>query len=248
MIKTEGIVLGEMRFKDTSKILVIYTKKLGKISVIAQGSYRPKSFLIAVSQPFSYCEFQLRKGRSFYYISQADLIESFYSIRKNMERIIYGFYLIELLEKSTPDEEKNEKLFLLLENGLKVLSDLDMDYLRFIVAYELKFISFLGYRPFVDKCVVCNGELKHNFKFSKFLGGMLCNNCFFNDLQGKNVDVEFANGLNKLLYQPLNSINQINISDNILKKLHEIIVDYILFNIERNEFKTLKLLPTIIDK
>ena len=119
MIKTEGVVLGEVRFKDTSKILTLYTRKLGKISVMAQGAYRPKSQLIATTQPFSYCEFQLQKGRNFYYISQADLVESFYSIRDNMERIIFGFYILELLEKSTPDEEENEKLFMLLVKGLR---------------------------------------------------------------------------------------------------------------------------------
>lgn len=37
MLKTEGIVLSEIRFKETSKILNIYTKKYGKIPVMARG-------------------------------------------------------------------------------------------------------------------------------------------------------------------------------------------------------------------
>ena len=248
MIKTEGIILGEIRYKDTSKILNIYTKDLGKISVMAQGAYKPKSQLIAISQPFSYCEFQLQKGKSFYYISQADLIDSFYSIRENMERIGYGFYILELLEKSTEKDEANEKLFLLLEKGLKILSSLESDYLKFIIAYEIKFVSFLGYRPFVNSCVVCNRELSSSYRFSKYLGGVLCNECKSQDLQSKNINENFLKGYNELLYASLDSIDQVNISKDTLIRLHEILVEYILFNIERNEFKSLNLIKSLLDK
>ena len=248
MIKTEGIILGEIRYKETSKILTVYTKKMGKISVMAQGAYKPKSQLIATSQPFSYCEFQLQKSRNFYYIAQADLIESFYSIRGNMERIIYGFYILELLEKSTPEEEENEKLFMLLVKGLSILSKLDRDYLKFIIAYELKYISFLGYRPHINSCVVCNDELKTNLRFSKTLGGILCNNCLAEDYTSKSVDSRFIIGLNELLFAPLEDLDKVNINEVTLIKLHELLVNYILFNIERNEFKSLDLLSTIIGK
>lgn len=241
MIKTEGIVLGEMKYKESSKIIKVYTKKLGKISVMAQGAYKPKSQLISTTQPFSYSEFNLKKGRNFYYISNADLINSFYSIRDNMERIVYGFYILELIEKSTPEEEENQKLFLMLEKGLKVLSLLENDYLKFIVAYELKFVSFLGYRPNVNNCVVCEGELTEDIKFSKDLGGALCSNCFSYDLFSKNINREFLRGLNRLLYSPLDELEDINISKDILMRLHNIIVEYTLFNIERNEFKSLSL-------
>lgn len=247
MIKTEGIVLSEMRFKDTSKILNVYTKNLGKISVMAQGAYKPKSQLIATTQPFSCCEFQLQKGRSFYYISQADLIDSFYSMRDNMERITYGFYIMELLEKSTPDEEKNEKLYNLLEKGLSTLSKMDYDYLKFIVAYELKFISFSGYRPHTNSCVCCSGEISGSIKFSKTLGGVICSSCFSEDFQARNINQIFIKGLNDLLFITFEDLNTISITNDTLIRLHDIIVEYILYNIERNEFKSLSLIKTLID-
>ncbi len=49
---------------------------------MARGAYRPKSKLIAHTQPFSYNEYQLYKGRNFYYINEGAVIESFYSIRE----------------------------------------------------------------------------------------------------------------------------------------------------------------------
>lgn len=247
MIKTEGIVLSEIRFKETSKILNVYTEKLGKISIMAQGAYRPKSQLIAITQPFSLVEFQLTKGKNLYYISQADLIQSYYSIRENMNRLTYGFYLLELIEKSIPEEEENQKLFSLLKKGLEYLSKENDKYLEFVVAYELKYISFLGYRPFINTCVVCEGDLTGKIKFSNLLGGVICSNCFSEDFTAKNIDIAIVKALNSLLYSTFEGLFELKISRDILIKLHEILVDYILFNIDRKEFKSLSLINTMLD-
>lgn len=246
MIKTEGIILSEIKFKETSKILKVYTKKLGKISVMAQGACRPKSPLIASSQPFAQVEFHLRAGRNMYYISQADLVKSFYSIREDMERLTYGFYILELLDKSTPDEEENEKLFLLLEKALDHLSNMDKDYLKFISAYELKYISFIGYRPHLDACVVCNQALSGKLKFSNELGGILCGQCLSQDIIAKNISSGLILAMNELLYSTFEDIPSLNISNDILIKIHEILVDYILYCIEIREFKSLSLVKNLM--
>jgi DNA repair protein RecO (recombination protein O) len=246
MIKTEGIVLGEMKFKDSSKIITLYTKKLGKIPVLAQGVYRPKSQLLAATQSFSLSEFCLKKGKNFYYIIQADLIDSFYSIRENIERLAYGFYLLELVEKATPDEEENQKLFLLLEKGLLSLANMDKDFVRFIAAYELKFISFIGYRPYLDNCVVCNSDIGNdNIKFSIVLGGVLCSNCLSSDFSSKPINHEIIDCLNILMYTALDELYKVNILKEVLNRLHKLLVEYILFNIEVQEFKSLNLIKDL---
>ena len=65
MLKTEAIVLNEIRYKDTSKIINLYTKNFGRISVMAQGAYKPKSILIASTQSFSHSELCLQKMEIF---------------------------------------------------------------------------------------------------------------------------------------------------------------------------------------
>lgn len=247
LLKTEAIVLSEVRYKDTSKILNIYTKKYGRISVMAQGAYKPKSILIASTQPFSHSELCLQKNGEFYYINQADLLDSNYDIRENMNRMFYGYYLLELINKSTPLEEENKKLFLLLQKGLKVLSNLNKDYVKFIVSYELKFISFLGYRPNMSNCVICSSDENYNIRFSIVEGGVICNNCFEKDRRSIYLDNEMYKAFNSLLYIPLDKLEDVNIPTDIVKKLHKIIVDYILYNIDRSEFKSLDLLDSIGD-
>lgn len=247
MIRTEGIVLNEMKYKETSKILTVYTNELGKISIMAQGASKPKSRMIALTQSFSYSEFQLRRGRNFYYLNQGDLIDSFYSIRDNMERIVYGYYILELMDKSTPIEEKNEKIFMLLKKGLHTLATIDKDYLKLIVAYELKYISFLGYRPCLNNCVICSRKESSDYRFSNIYGGLICQECFHQDGSSKFMDSNTLDALNELMFAKFEDLENLNIDSDSLKIAHQLLVNYILYNIDRKEFKSLSLLYKLMD-
>lgn len=243
--KIEGIVIKEIRYKDTSKILTIYTRNNGKISAMARGAYKAKSQLMAGSQLFSHNEYQLNKGRNFYYLNQADVVESFYSIRENISRVMYGSYILELVDLSTMAEEDNENLFLLLEKGLSVLAKLDENFLEFILAYELKYISFLGYRPVLDRCTVCNKSKFNNFKFSIEQGGIICSQCFHKEPYCQYMDLDMYRAMRTLLYKPLDEIHTLEFPKGTTFKLHEIVVKYILNKIDRKRFNSLKMLKTM---
>ncbi len=245
LVKSEGIVLKEIRFKDTSKILTIFSKDFGKIHAMAKGAYRPKSQLTGCTQVFGYSDFTFFKGRNFYHINQGDIINSFYDLRENMERLMYGSYILELVEYSIVEEEPNEKLFLLLIKGLNVLSKLEKNFLKFVIAFELKYISFLGYRPYLDKCVVCGRNNYNRVKFSYRQGGIICEKCFETDPYCKKIDRNVIMYLKQLLYSPLDQLESIKIPKDVMSNLHEIMVKYILINIEKDNFNSLKLIETI---
>ncbi len=246
MIKTEGIVLKEIKYGETSKILSIYTEKLGKISVMVKGAYNPKSKYIANTQVFSLNEFQLRRGKNFYYILDADLINSFYDIREDFERVIYGYYLLELMEKSVPLEQENETLYRLLKKGLEVLSETKEEYIKLILGYELKFISFLGYRPHLETCLNCGSSKFKRIKFSLENGGLVCENCFSLDRDSILINEEIYVIIYKALYSSLEELKKIEGSREDFYNGHSLMVDYILYSIERKKFNSLVFLETII--
>lgn len=246
MIRTEGIVLKEIRYRDTSKIIRVYSREYGRISVMARGAYRPKSQLIANTQPFSYNDYNLNRGRNFFYLNQGNLINSFYYIRERMERVAYGSYMLELIEKSLPEEQEHEKIFLLLRKGLMVLEKLDKDFIKFIISYELKFISFLGYKPYLHGCVLCENNNMGNIKFSIENGGIICTNCFRKSAFSFGIDREIYRAMNEFLYSTLDESHKVNLPNKSLYKLHEILVEYILYSIDRKRFNTLNLMDSLM--
>lgn len=246
MSHIEGIVLNELQYKESSKILNIYTKELGKINVMAKGAYRSKSKLIASTQAFSYCNYEFRSSRTFYYLLDGRVIKSFYNIREKIERTMIGFYILEIFNKSIPEEEPNETLFLFLVKALDTLSNLDENFLEFLIAFELKFISFIGYRPNIKECVSCGKKNIKNLRFSIESGGILCEDCIEKDIYSKNISEEFQNILIKLMYAPFDNIKNISFEKKDLIVLQDIVEKYVLYYVEREEFNSLNMLKSIL--
>lgn len=245
LVKSEGIVLRETKFEETDKILNIFSLKHGKIHAIARGALRPRSPFIASSQVFSYSEYTFYKGKNFYHMSQGDILNSFYDIREDMNRLLYGTYLLELVDSSIVEEEPNEKLFKLLIKALSVLSNMDDDFLKFIISFEIKYISFLGFRPCLDSCVICGKDINETLRFSIKQGGIICEDCFGLEKTSRYMDKSMLKYLKLLLYTSLDNLGEIKLPKDVMTKLQDILVQYILTCIEKDHFNSLNFIKSI---
>lgn len=245
LVKSEGIVLRETKFEETDKILNIFSLKYGKIHAIARGALRPRSPFIASSQVFSYSEYTFYKGKNFYHISQGDILDSFYDIREDMNRLLYGTYLLELIDSSIVEEEPNEKLFKLLIKALSILSNMDDDFLKFVISFEIKYISFLGFRPFLDNCVMCGKDVNDKLRFSIKQGGIICENCSNLEKTSRYMDGTMLKYLKLLLYTSLDNLDEIKMPKDVMIKLQDILVQYILTCIEKDHFNSLNFIKSI---
>lgn len=85
IFNTQGIVLKSVRYEENDIILTLFTRKLGKIAVLAKGAKKNKSSLLSSSQLFSYSNYTLKKQGNKYRVSQSDIIKSFYDISYDIE-------------------------------------------------------------------------------------------------------------------------------------------------------------------
>ena len=64
IVDTEGIVTKETKYGDSSRILTVISRELGKISILAGSVRRGKSGLLTATTMFSHSRFTLFKGGS----------------------------------------------------------------------------------------------------------------------------------------------------------------------------------------
>lgn len=244
VLETEGLVLRQTKYDEWDKILTIFTRNNGKIQAIAKGARRPKGSLVAGTQVFSCSDFLLYRGRNLYQVNQADIIESFFSLRDDLYKLAYATYIIELVDAGTVEELANVKLFDLSIKTLRVLSKLNKDYKKLLAAFELKYISFIGFRPHLRSCVVCNSELGSRAKFSSEQGGTICENCS-SGYYGHVVSKEVIRKIEELLYIPLDNIDDLSISLKEIDIIEKLISGYIMNHIEKRNFKSLEFLKSL---
>ena len=102
--KLRGIVLREQAKGESNKQIVLLAQGVGRVLLSARGARRAKSKLLAATQLFCYADFVVYEGRGFYSVTQAELKNSFYGLRLDMDKFSEGMYLAELTEAVITEE------------------------------------------------------------------------------------------------------------------------------------------------
>lgn len=143
---SEGVVLARRNFGEADRILVLYTKSLGRISLIAKGVRHPKSRKRGHVEVFNYIRFQAAKGRGLDLIVEAEAIDDFSLVRKNLKRISLAYYFAEVLGRITHENEPNEELFDLILGYFETLkTEKHLKKLRLSFIYRV--LTLMGYWP-----------------------------------------------------------------------------------------------------
>lgn len=244
-LETTGVVIRQTKYSEYDKIITIFTKEKGKIQAIAKGARRPKSQLMGSTDIFCYSDFLLFSGKNLYNVNQSQIIDSFYSIREDIYKLSYGAFILELVDSSVLEEEPNELLFELLLKTLKVLSEMDGGYEKLSLAFQLKYISFVGFKPQLTRCVCCQGETNGDIRFDVLEGGVVCSKCFTSNFSQISVKSDIIEVMKRLLYCKLDELDSLVISKAEQKKIEEVLLRYITSHIEKKYFKSLEFLKTL---
>ena len=155
LIKLKGIVIKEVQYKDNDKIITILTDTLGKVSCIARGAKRTNSPILANAQYLVYNEFVLYKSRNFYYVNSANVIDTFYNIRIDLDKLEISFELTRLLGRVTDENQDTSSILKLFLNTMYILGKESKEANLVISIFKLKLFCLLGFMPHIDKCLEC---------------------------------------------------------------------------------------------
>jgi len=118
---SEGIVLARRNYSEADRILVVYSKNYGKIHLIAKGVRKTSSRKRGSLEIFSNIKFSAARGKNLDILTEAEIVDSFPTIRKNLKKVAVGYYLMEVIGRVTREDEKNVELYSLLTEYLDKL-------------------------------------------------------------------------------------------------------------------------------
>ncbi|MBU3957142.1 DNA repair protein RecO, partial [Patescibacteria group bacterium] len=116
--KTEGIILKRINYGEADRILTIYTKHYGKIRALAKGVRRITSRRGGNVELFNQAVLFLNKGKNLDLLTEAQVVNSFKSWRRDLKKVTVAYYFCELVDKLTPEEQPNQAVFQLLSRYL----------------------------------------------------------------------------------------------------------------------------------
>jgi len=149
-VNTSGIVLREVLYKDSSKILTVLTDSEGKLTVSAHGAHRKNSKLAAVTGLLVYSDMTLLKKKDRWTMTEARSIEQFIGLRDDLKLLSLGAYIAELTEAVSDEDSPNPELLPLCLNALYALSEKikTPEYVK--PAFELRLMAISGFEPMLS--------------------------------------------------------------------------------------------------
>ena len=150
LVKTRGIVLNFIRFKETSIIARIYTEELGLQSYIINGlRNKGTATRIALFQPFtllSLVAYDTRKG-GINRLSEYRCEEHFHKIPYDIRKSSIVIFLSEVLSRSVQEEEPNPALFSFLHDSILGFDEMENNFENFHLLFLLQLSRYLGFGP-----------------------------------------------------------------------------------------------------
>lgn len=169
-LKIKGIVVRCANLGDNDKMLTLLTRERGVISVCARGVKSLKNKNAQSAMPLCYSDFVLNEKGEVFSLVSADIIESFYNLRENVEALSYGIYFSQLAAYTVGKNNLADEEMKLLLNTLYLLCK-DMtrcDVLKCV--FELKICEYAGIAPYMESCM-CGEE---GMYFDVLTGEMVC--------------------------------------------------------------------------
>ncbi len=183
IVKTDAIVLSAMKYRDTSKIVRLYTREFGKLSVIAKGARDSKSKFRSALEPMSFvsCVIYKNENREMQLLSQCDVVRPLRYLSEDLEKMSVAMTAIELVDVVTHAEEQNASFFSLILDLLETVNTATKNAVVALYWFELRLAELLGFRPELHDCSYCRKnverEIAEGKKFSMAGTGILCAAC-----------------------------------------------------------------------
>jgi len=181
--KSRAVVLRSVAFGETSAVVTLYCRDLGKVRALAKGAWRPKSGfdggldLLSTSQVLV-----LRRASGGLDLLTEACLEHRFRVGASLPAVAGGMHVAELLDGLSGEADPQPELFDASHSTLRRLSGTrasDDAVAAVVVAAELAILRLTGHAPALANCAACGATqpAAGRIAFGMLDGGALCVRC-----------------------------------------------------------------------
>jgi len=173
-----ALVLRKTKLGETDLILTLLAADGRQVRAVAKGARKPRSRLGARVEPFTVLDVLLHTGRNLEILAEAETLSTHDALRADYDRTMAASVVVDVLDKVSVEGQAEPQLFDMALVTLDVMDVAAVESLDLLVAaFLLKALAMHGYRPSLDACASCGGEVSARPRFSVESGGVVCDAC-----------------------------------------------------------------------
>jgi DNA repair protein RecO (recombination protein O) len=231
--RTEAIVLRRADFGEADRLLTVFTPERGKLRLVAKGARKPTSRKSGHVELFSHGQFMVAVGRELDIVTQAETLEPFLPLREDLLRTTYAYYVAELADAFTAEQDENRALFGLLMDAFGWLCAAD-DLPLVARYYELHLLGLAGYQPQLFVCGSCKKRLEPEVNYlSAADGSVFCSKCGHDRPGTTQISVNALKVLRFLQTREWETCHLLRLSPASYAEMERVMNGYITYHLER---------------
>ena len=149
LLKTRGIVLSYLKYRETSIIARVYTERLGVQTYIVNSVRKAKPpGRIALFQPFTLLElvaYVARNSGGLTRLAEFRCAEPFQTLPYEVAKSSVVLFLSEVVGRAVREEEENEPLFAFLHDSIQAFDQQTAGSENFALVFLLQLATYLGF-------------------------------------------------------------------------------------------------------
>ena len=237
-LTVRALVLRVTAYNDNDALLTLLSSDHGKLTVKVRGLRRKNSPLTAPCQLLAFSEFTLFEYRGMYTVNEAQSIELFHNLHKDLLNLSLGTYFVQVAEVVSQEDLPNPELLSLVLNCLYALAKLTVSPVQVKTVFELRCCCLAGYLPELSGCYRCGNLIPDRFNISE--GRTECFGCRDADSSGIRLPLSFSalEALRYICHCNGKRMFSFQTSGDTLEILSQLSESYLLTQLERG-FSTL---------
>lgn len=142
--KTEAIVLKRTNWGEADRLVTVFSRERGKLTLVAKGIRRLTSRKKGHLELFNQVQLQIAKGKSLDLITEAETLNNFSRLRRNLNRVRIAYLFLELVDKLTAENQEHQEVYALLGETLSQLNGHSASN-NLIADFEAGLLTRLGF-------------------------------------------------------------------------------------------------------
>lgn len=218
--KIRGIVVSEVPYKDSSKVLNILCEE-GVIGVVSKGCKRINSPLRVISNKLTLGEYVIYYNESkLSTLKEGSVIDNFNNIKNDLNKISHATYITDLVNQ-VMKQNADPTIFSLYLSALKKIDE-GINETVVMNILEIKLLDYLGVGINLNGCAKC-GSTREIVTIDPDVGGYICKNCYTNEII---YDERVRKMLRMYYLVEIDSIKELKIKDYVIDSINKFLSVY----------------------
>lgn len=230
--KTDAIVIRQVDFSESSRVVTFFSRDFGKFAALAKGAKRLRGPFDAALDLLSQCRvvFIRKSAGTLNLLTEARLVARFRPASPELNRVYGGYHIAELLNGLTEDFDAAPQIYELSARSLEFLSDSASHPSSILVQFEVLLLREIGLLPNLSECSVCGEDILLNQQYAHWVtqGGLLCARCRHEEYAGNSIHTKTIELLRLMSQTDISNLQSVAFPVNQLAECHRLAVSSIV--------------------